>query len=134
VPQGLGTRVIRREHWGANLDIIRGEGSCTPILWPAMGATKRSVHLFVLGRRSRTLRLRHQSEAVYYLMEGEARVVDYDEGSSWPLVVGSMFHVEPGTTYAVHTDDVGARILGGPCPPDPAIYLPTLTDAEVTGR
>ena len=126
--------MIRREDWGANIDIIRGEGTCAPIIWPGMGAAERSLHLFVLGRQSRTLRLRHRSEAAYYLIDGEARVVDYDQGASWPIVAGSMFHVQPGTTYAVHTEDVGARILGGPCPPDPALYLPGLTDAEPMGR
>jgi quercetin dioxygenase-like cupin family protein len=74
--------------------------------------------------------MRHPSEAAYYIIEGEARIEDPDAGSSWSLRAGSMFHVEPGTTYGIHTDAVGARILGGPCPPDPMLYLPGLADAE----
>jgi mannose-6-phosphate isomerase-like protein (cupin superfamily) len=134
VLQARGTRVIRREDWGPDLDIVRGEGTCTPVIWPGMGATERSFHLLLLGPSSRTIRMRHPSEAAYYVMEGEARLVDHDTGSSWPLVAGSMFHVEPGTTYGIHTDAVSARILGGPCPPDPALYLPGLADAELEER
>ena len=93
--QAQRTRVIKREDWGTDLDIVRGEGTCTPIIWPGMGATERSFHLLVLGPDSRTIRLRHPSEAAYYVVEGEARVVDRDAGSSWPLRIGSMFHVEP---------------------------------------
>jgi hypothetical protein len=112
------------------VDIVRGDGTCTPIVWPGMGATERSIHLLQLGPHSRTIRMRHPSEAAYYVADGEARIVDYDAGSSSPLVAGSMFHVEPGTTYGIHTGAVGARILGGPCPPDPALYRPGLADAE----
>jgi quercetin dioxygenase-like cupin family protein len=99
-----------------------------------MGAVERSIHLLRLGPGSRTIRMRHPSEAAYYVADGEARIVDHDTGSSWPLVAGSMFHVEAGTTYAIHTGAAGAQILGGPCPPDPALYLPGLTDAEPRER
>lgn len=129
-----GTRVIRTEDWGADLDIIRGDGTCTPVIWPGMGATERSIHLLLIGPRSRTIRMRHPSEAAYYVVEGEARIVDHDAGSSWPLMAGSMFHVESGTTYGIHTDTVGARILGGPCPPDPALYRAGLAEAEPKER
>ncbi len=122
--------MIRREDRGAELDIVRGEGSCAPVVWPGMGATERSLHLLRLGPHSRTIRMRHPSEAAYYVVAGEARIVDYDAGSSSPLTPGSMFHVEPGTTYGIHTDGASAQILGGPCPPDPALYLPGLADAE----
>lgn len=122
--------MIRREDWGPDLDIVRGEGTCTPVIWPGMGAAERSIHLLLLGPGSRTIWMRHPSEAAYYVMEGQARVEDPGAGSSWPLEAGSMFHVEPGTIYGIHTDAVGARIMGGPCPPDPALYLPGLADAE----
>lgn len=122
--------MVRRADRGADLDIVRGEGTWTPVIWPGMGATERSLHLIRLGPGSRTIRMRHPSEAAYYVMDGEARIVDYDGGSSWPLVTGSLFHVEAGTTYAIHTDGAAARILGGPCPPDPALYQPGLADAE----
>lgn len=131
--------MIRTEDWGGDLDIIRGDGTCTPVIWPGMGATERSIHLLLLGPRSRTIRMRHPSEAAYYVVDGEALIVDHDAGLSWPLVAGSlvagsMFHVESGTTYGIHTDVVGARILGGPWPPDPALYRPGLADAEPKER
>ena len=126
--------MIRREDRGTELDVVRGEGSCTPVVWPGMGATERSLHLLRLGPHSRTIRMRHPSEAAYYVVAGEARIVDYDAGSSLPLMPGSMFHVEPGTTYGIHTDGASAQILGGPCPPDPALYLPGLADAEPRER
>lgn len=132
--QARTTRVIRRDDWGADLDIIRGQGSCTPIIWPGMGATERSIHLFVLGPGSRTIRMRHPSEAAYYVVEGEAQVVDHDTGSSSLLKAGSMFHVEPDTTYWIEAGPPGGRILGGPCPPDPALYQPGVTDAEPRRR
>lgn len=125
--------MIRREDHGAGLDLVRGEGTCTPVIWPGMGAAERSLHLLRLGRHARTLRMRHPSEAAYYVAGGEARVVDHDAGSSWPLAAGSMFHVAPGTAYGIHTDGTSARILGGPCPPDPALYLPSVADAEPRG-
>jgi hypothetical protein len=126
--------VIRRQDWGQDLGIVRGQGSCTPVIWPGMGAAERSLHLLELGPGSRTIRMRHPSEAAYYVVDGEARVVDHDTGSSWPLVAGSMFHIDADTTYAIDTGAVGAQILGGPCPPDPALYLPGLTDAELKER
>lgn len=132
--QAQRTRVIRREEWGPDMPLVRGEGNCTPIIWPGMGATARSLHLLVLGPASRTIRMRHPSEAVYYVAEGEAQITDHDTGSSRQLVAGSMAHVEPDTTYAIHTDAVGARILGGPCPPDPALYAPNLDDATPKER
>ena len=128
--QARGTRVIRREDWGPDLDIVRGEGTCTPVIWPGMGAAERSINQLLLGPGSGTIRMRHPAEAAYYVARGAARVVDPDAGSSWPLVAGSMFHVEPGSTYAIQADAAGRRILGGPCPPDPALYLPGLADAE----
>lgn len=134
VPQARGARVIKREDWGPDLEIIQGEGTCTPIIWPGMGATERSIHLFVLGPDTSTIRMRHPSEAAYYVAEGVARVVDHDAGSSWPLETGSMFHVEPGTTYQIHAGAAGARILGGPCPPDPALYEPGLASDGNMGR
>ncbi len=82
--------MIRTEDWGADLDIVRGEGSCTPVIWPGMGATERSIHLLLLGPRSRTIRMRHPSEAAYYVVDGEARIVDHDAGSFWPLVAVGM--------------------------------------------
>jgi quercetin dioxygenase-like cupin family protein len=98
-----------------------------------MGATERSIHLFVLRRGTRTLRMRHPSEAAYYVVDGSARVEDYDSGESWTLGPGAMFHVDPDTTYGIHAAADGTTVLGGPCPPDPALYASDLVDAEPRG-
>jgi hypothetical protein len=122
--QALGTRVITSQDWGPDLGIVRGEGSCTPVIWPGVGARHRSLHLLVLGPASSTIELRHQSEA---------RVVDHDAGTAQPLVAGSMFHVGAGTGYVIAAVGDGVTILGGPCPPDPALYAPGLAGGPVAG-
>jgi quercetin dioxygenase-like cupin family protein len=124
VQQPLGTRVITRQDWGPDLDIVRGAGSCTPVIWPGVSARHRSMHRLVLGPASSTIALRHPSEAAYYVVEGQARVEDHDEGTAQPLVAGSMFHVGAGTAYVIVAVGDGVTILGGPCPPDPALYVP----------
>jgi len=134
VQQALGTRVITRQDWGPDLGIVRGEGSCTPVIWPGLGARHRSMHLLVLGPASRTIPLRHPSEAAYYVVEGEARVEDHDEGTTQALVPGSMFHIGAGTAYVIAAVGDGATILGGPCPPDPALYAPRPADAAPAAR
>jgi hypothetical protein len=87
------------------------------------------MHLLVLGPASSTIQLRHPSEAAYYVVEGEARVEDHDEGTTQPLVTGSMFHVSAGTAYVIAAGGDGVTLLGGPCPPDPAMYAPSRADA-----
>jgi mannose-6-phosphate isomerase-like protein (cupin superfamily) len=129
VQQALGTRVITSQDWGPDLGIVRGAGRCTPVIWPGVGAQHRSMHLLVLGPASSTVELRHPSEAAYYVVEGEALVEDHDEGTSQPLVTGSMFHVGAGTPYVIAAVGDGVTLLGGPCPPDRALYLPGLADA-----
>jgi len=133
VQQAAGTRVITSQDWGRDLGIVRGTGSCTPLIWPGVGARHRSMHLLRLGPASSTIRMRHPSEAAYYVIDGRAQVEDHDEGTAQPLVTGSMFHVGAGTAYAITAVGEGVTILGGPCPPDPAMYAPRRVSAAPEG-
>ena len=71
------------------------------------GLARESVHTFarctgsLWGRAARTIAMSHPMEAVYYLIAGSAVVEDLDQGTSDQLIQGSMFLVDPGTTYRV---------------------------------
>ena len=109
-------RVLRTADHGPMLPIVEGEGSARPIVWPGIGAALRTLH------SSRTIVLKHAMEAAYYVIRGDGVVRDPDEGSSEPVVEGSMIFVEPGTAYAFEAKSAGMLLLGGPCPADPALY------------
>lgn len=61
------------------------------------------------------MRLRHQSEAVYFVAEGRGRVADL------PLERHAMVYVPRRTPYSFDADEPMA-LYGGPCPPDLALY------------
>ena len=107
---------------GPSLPIVEGEGSAHAVIWPGMGAKLRSIHRIELGAGSRTIELRHPAEAVYYVMDGSGEAVDLDAAGSQALQRGSMVHVEPGTAYLLRADERGMSVVGGPSPPDPALY------------
>ena len=107
---------------GPALSIVDGGGSAHAVIWPGMGAQLRSIHRIELAGRARTIEMRHPSEAVYYVMDGTGEAVDVDAGESQRLRRGSMVHVEPGTTYVLTANEGGIAIVGGPSPPDPALY------------
>lgn len=115
-------RVLSADDACPPLPIIDGEGSARAVVWPGSGAEHRSMHLISLPEGGSTIPLRHRMEAVYYVVHGNGVVVDTDDGSENPLVEGSMVHVEPGTGYRLRATDGGIEVLGGPCPPDPALY------------
>lgn len=102
--------------------VEEGEGTAWAVIWPGMGATERSMHRISLASEGRTIPLRHPSEAVYYVISGAARVLDLADGSVQEIGPGSMVHVEAGTDYRFVADEAGAELVGGPCPPDPALY------------
>jgi mannose-6-phosphate isomerase-like protein (cupin superfamily) len=115
-------RVLGAADHGPALPIVEGEGSATPIVWPGVGAAFRTMHRIELAGSSRTLPLKHDMEAAYYVIRGDGAVRDADEDSSEPLVEGSMIFVEPGTTYLIEAGSAGILLIGGPCPADPALY------------
>jgi quercetin dioxygenase-like cupin family protein len=107
---------------GPSLPIVEGEGSAHAVIWPGMGAQLRSIHRIELAEGARTVQLSHPSEAVYYVIDGSGDAVDVDAGEHQRLRPGSMVHVEPGTTYLLSAGETGVSIVGGPSPPDPALY------------
>ena len=115
-------QIIRSDSHRPALALIEGEGEAWAIIWPGMGASLRSVHQIVLGGGSATIEQSHPGEAVYFLKVGSAHVDDLGAGSSESLVVGSMIHIDGGTRYRFVAEASGAELVGGPCPPDPALY------------
>jgi mannose-6-phosphate isomerase-like protein (cupin superfamily) len=107
---------------GPTLDIVEGDGTARAVVWPGMGARLRSMHRISLGPGSRTVELRHESDAVYYVIEGGGEARDGGDDSAEPLVTGSMIHVDRGTAYTLAAGDDGMEIVGGPAPADPALY------------
>ena len=105
-----------------SLPIVSGEGGARAVVWPGVGAHLRSMHRISLAPGSRSIRLQHPMEAVYYLVAGSAEAVDPDNGLRQALVEGSMTLVDPGTPYVLAAGEQGAELVGGPCPADPAMY------------
>jgi mannose-6-phosphate isomerase-like protein (cupin superfamily) len=118
-------RVLRAADHGPVLPIVEGEGSARPIVWPGAGAAFRTMHKIELAGGSRTVALRHEMEAAYYVVRGDGVVRDPDEDRGEALVEGSMIFVEPGTAYLIEAGGIGLLLLGGPCPADPALYRRT---------
>ena len=112
------------------LPLIDGGGTFRAVVWPGIGAVHRSLHHIALEPDASTVPLSHPSEAVYYVVEGDAVVVDLDDGERTDLTPGAMVLVEPGTTYRLAAGSAGATWVGGPCPPDPALYGDLLAAAD----
>jgi mannose-6-phosphate isomerase-like protein (cupin superfamily) len=115
-------RVLGAADHGPVLPIVEGKGSARPIVWPGVGAAFRTMHRIELAGGSRTVALKHATEAAYYVIRGDGVVYDPDEDSSEAVVEGSMIFVEPGTAYLIEAGSAGILLLGGPCPADPALY------------
>lgn len=107
---------------GPALEIVEGEGRAHAVIWPGMGARLRSIHRIELAAGSRTIPMRHPSEAVYYVMGGGGEILDISESTTEPLRTGAMAHIDPNTPYRFVAGDEGLSLVGGPSPPDPAIY------------
>jgi quercetin dioxygenase-like cupin family protein len=107
---------------GPELAIVKGGGMACAIVWPGTGAHARSLHHLWLEVGGRTVQMSHPSEAVYYVIDGEGRVVDLAGGGAQTLRPGSVVHVEPGTPHVVEAGPSGIELVGGPAPADPALY------------
>lgn len=104
------------------LDLVEeGSGVVQAVVWPGVGAAKRSLHRFRLRAGARTRLQKHASEAVYYVVHGGGAVAG-DGSPSQVLEAGAMIHVEPGTPYVLSAGSTGLEMVGGPCPPDPGLY------------
>ena len=115
-------RVFNDNPEACPLAITEGPASAWAVVWPAVGAHLRSMHRISLAPGGRTIAMSHPMEAVYYVISGSAVVDDLDQGTSEPLIQGSMFLVDPGTNYRVVAEGLPAEIVGGPCPSDPSLY------------
>ena len=104
------------------LPLVLSGGTATAVVHPAVGAHHRSMHVIRLDPGGVTVELRHPSESVYYVRSGTASVADSANDERQELVEGSMVHVDPHTPHTFTAGDLGCEILGGPCPPDPAVY------------
>ena len=104
------------------LDIVAGAGEARAVVWPGVGATERSLHRIDLAPGSSTVALSHPSETVYFVIEGGGAAIDLDLDREHELVAGSMTLMDPNTSYRLRAGDAGMLVVGGPCPPDPALY------------
>ena len=92
---------------------------------PNTGAAHRSICDLRLAAGGRTIALRHPGEAVWYVESGTGTVTQ-DDGAPLELDPGTMIHIGPETTYRIATE-AGARLIGGPAPPDPELASPAST-------
>ena len=116
-------RVIDSALPSRHLPIVQGSGTARAVLWPGNGALTRTFQVIDLDVGDQTVALRHPSDAVYYVAGGTARVVDAITGQDQRLVEGAMVHIDAGDSYRfVNAGAAVCRIIGGPCPPDPALY------------
>ncbi len=103
------------------IPILDGEGKAKVVMWPGNGARFRSFHLLSMKEGASTIPLSHESDCVYYIIGGVGVVVDLTTGERLPLVEGSMIHIDAGDRYRLVATD-GLCAIGGPCPPDDALY------------
>ncbi len=115
-------KVIRASEPGPGLPVVETGGSAHAIVWPGSGAEQRSMHLITLDPGGRTVNLSHDSECVYHVSTGTGAMLDLDTGERCDAITGSMLLIEPGTNYQFTAGGDGAVLLGGPCPPDQALY------------
>jgi mannose-6-phosphate isomerase-like protein (cupin superfamily) len=106
---------------GEPIDIVVGGGHAIAIAWPGTGSHFRSMHRIDLEQNGATIPLRHESEAVYFVAAGHAAVHDLHAGETRDLATRSMVYVPRRTGYAFEARGP-VTLLGGPCPPDPALY------------
>ena len=119
-------RVIDTSSGGANLPIIEKNGEARAVLWPGNGARFRSFQLISLFEGGSTEALSHASDCVYYVISGKGQVVDLGSGDVSDLAEGTMIHIDAGDAYRLRSA-TGVKLLGGPCPPDPALYAALAT-------
>jgi hypothetical protein len=116
-------QILRDDDTCPDLPIVEDGGKAWAVVWPGVGARLRSIHHISLDPGGRTVELAHPMEAVYYVMRGEATAVDPSDASRQELIPGAMAHIEPATPYVFEAGSDGADIIGGPCPPDPRMYI-----------
>jgi mannose-6-phosphate isomerase-like protein (cupin superfamily) len=119
---GESIQVIDAVH-SQEIPIVDGVGNAKVVIWPGMGARCRTFQMIVLGDNSKTMRLRHPtSDAAYYVIKGQGRIVDVGTGHSQELDEGGMVHIDANDQYQFVAGASGMELLGGPCPADASLY------------
>jgi mannose-6-phosphate isomerase-like protein (cupin superfamily) len=106
---------------GRDYTPLGGAGDVRALVWPGMGARFRSLHLIRLGPGEASDRWQHPHEAVYYVLAGSGRARDHAAGVDHELQAGLIVHIEARTPYTLEARDA-LVCVGGPCPPDLALY------------
>ena len=115
-------RVIDSASGCPEISLVEGEGNAKVVVWPGNGAECRTFQMISLGDRAQTVRLRHPSDCVYYVVAGSGCVLGEEVEGEARLVEGSMVHIDAGDTYRFRADSGGLTLLGGPCPADASLY------------
>jgi len=123
-----GVRVIRSAD-AIRVAMLSGEGEAVALVWPGMGARHRSMHRIRLPAGATSLVMRHDSDSVYFVVEGKADFVDLTLGESVSCDEGSAVHIDSGTEYQIRAETEPALLVGGACPPDPRLYQDSSTAA-----
>ena len=103
------------------LAIVAHGGAAWATAWPGTGSHHRSMHRIELEPGGQTLALAHESEAVYFVVDGEGAVDDLHIGRAQPLRAHTMLYVPRRSGYRIRAT-TPLVVVGGPCPPDPALY------------
>ncbi len=105
------------------IPIVDGVGNAKVVIWPGMGALYRTFQIITLGEHSKTVQLCHPvSDAAYYVLKGEGKVLDIGTGDSQELGEGGMVHIDANDRYQFVASSNGMKVLGGPCPADQSLY------------
>jgi len=118
--------VVLRE--GTALDIVERAGSAVAIAWPGTGSFYRGMHRIDLEPGGRTKQLLHPGEAAYTVSSGAADVEGAAGGTASVVAPGVVF--VPARVEYAFSSQAGATIVGGPCPPDPALYADSYRPAS----
>ncbi|MBM4764880.1 ectoine synthase [Bacillus sp. B15-48] len=94
------------------------------IVWPGMGAIYRTMNYLEISGGHKTREIIHNdSEATYFIAQGTGKAIDVDSGKIFDVQKGKMLLLDQGTRYALEANEEETMIcIGGPCPPDPALY------------
>ncbi len=122
VPNADGVIIVRGDVDAVPVPLVPASGSAVALIWPGMGAHYRSMHRIVLEPGASSVLLRHESDAVYYVVRGAAEFVDCDTGQATPCDTGSAVHIDAGTGYVFRATSGPSTVVGGACPADLRLY------------
>jgi mannose-6-phosphate isomerase-like protein (cupin superfamily) len=108
---------------GPLLPLLDGPGEVRAVIWPGMGAAHRSIHRYRIEPGTATVPLSHPGEAVFFVHAGLGVVEDAGSGETQAIRPSEIVHVDGGTAYRFRCPGPEPLVLlGGPAPPDPALY------------